>query len=305
MARISKSNINPNDIAFSKRFTGKCEIVTKRPVVDSSSKKINYFMATWSGQRAKTQFDDSHLKKHIAQLNRVKHNLSQITIGYPRNPDVTPEYHKYILGLKQLDDGTPIVVIPMPNLGISYGQYSRMYELCRNRFDYYIFVEDDYVPVLDEFDLVLVNMLDALGDSCGLLCGVVYDDQPGRYNKKIVPRHAAVSNGIATSASLEKIRRRLGELFPQNSWGGDAQVKFSQNFLKSGLQILDYVDQYPVKYYSHDKGLWIFQEAPDDPPRPDIFIPSQCLDLDRLWTVEWRFKTGLPVTKNNVRLVFA
>lgn len=300
MARFSKRRNKLYDTAVLLRFADEDEIEgfpeVEAPEVlttPPSGCRVNYFLATWSGQRLKTEFDDSHLKKHIDQLNKVKHNLAQITIGYPENPNVTQEYDTYIRSLRKLEDGTPIIVHPMENKGYSYGQYSRMYETYRDSFDYYVFVEDDYVPFTDGFDSILINLYN--DRPCGFLCGLVFD-KTRRYGRS-TPRHAAVSNGIASSAALEIVRKKFGCLMPQDVTGAKAQIVFSQNFLVSGLKILDYVDQHLVQYYAHDR-LCIFQKTPRH-TGPDLFVPSQCFD-NRLWMIERRFENGRAIFRDNV-----
>lgn len=131
-------------------------------------RKINYVIATWGQERKGLVKSYPYLAKHIDQLNKVRHSFSQVTIGRPRCPNELPNYTSCIDNLKSLKDGTPIVVHEMPNEGMSYGQYSRIFDLYRDQFTHYLFMEDDYVPVEDDFDTILADMFDEK-EKCGYL----------------------------------------------------------------------------------------------------------------------------------------
>jgi len=131
--------------------------------------KTNYMLATWSGSRFLRNTHNHCLEDHLKHLNSIDHNLSQITIGYPENLDESQDHKDFMSSLKELNNGTPIVVMPMTNKGLSYGQWARMFSACPG-FDHHIFIEDDYVPVLDGFDEILVDMFEK--SDCGFLCGL-------------------------------------------------------------------------------------------------------------------------------------
>ena len=168
--------------------------------------------------------------------------------------------------LEKLDDGTPIVVVPMENEGMSYGQYCRMLRQFPDD-DYYILMEDDYVPVQDDFDKILVELLDKVG--CDYLCGVLFNSA-ARFGKRR-ETHAAVSNGIAKGSVLRSIYEQQGCLMPRGSSYNNCQIIFSRSFLKHGFNIEDWTEHYQTKYLGTHELRVFGDEA------PDLINPIQCL----------------------------
>jgi hypothetical protein len=234
-------------------------------------KSVLYAMASWSGSRTNVTFDDSYVERHIEQLKKIKNNITQISIGNPDNPSKRLEFEEYIKSLTNVS-GVPVVVHDVPNIGRSYGQWSRMYEQYRNQFDYYIFVEDDYQPALDNFDTVLIDMYEK--KNCGFLCGLILD-KTGRYGIK-AERHAGITNGIASSSALEKVRDRFCCLPHDMGEYANGQIIFSNGFLESGLSIAEYIDtgEYRALYYDQNEKIRIY--GPNKNAK-DIFSPAQII----------------------------
>lgn len=230
---------------------------------------ILYTISSWSGSRSGVNFDDTYLEKHIKQLKKLKCNLTQISIGNPENPSKRNEFDEYIKSLTDVN-GIPIVVHDLPNVGRSYGQWARIYDEYKTKFDYYIFIEDDYQPVLDNFDSVLVEMYDK--KKCGFLCGLVLD-QTGRYGIR-AEKHAGVTNGIASSEALEKVREKFCCLPHDMGDYSNGQVLFSKGFLDVDLTLGEYIDtgEYRCLYYQHDESIRIY--GPNKNAK-DIFSPKQ------------------------------
>jgi hypothetical protein len=234
-----------------------------------------YAMASWSGERAIVKFRDDYVEKHIEQLERVEHNLTQISIGNPENPKKRITFDAYIKNLTDCN-GTPIVVHNVPNIGRSYGQWSRIYQKYRNKFDYYIFIEDDYAPAIDNFDTILIDLFEKAhkDNNVGFLCGVVFDET-GRYETHPVPMHAGITNGITSAEVLEKVWEKCGVL-PHDLFEYDrGQIKFSQGFLEAGFNLGEYVsEEYRCLYFQHDKAMRNYGPNPEG---KDIFVPIQFL----------------------------
>lgn len=243
-------------------------------------KKVNYLLAAWSGPRDAWSPPEGYLKKHIEYLNEFKHNLAQVTIAHPLNPQELPEYTEYINSLTHLECGTPIVVLEQPNIGRSYGHYSRSYEKFRKEFDYYIFMEDDYLPYRHHFDKILVDLYEEeRKNNCGFLCGCYTDGYSYGFHGFIAP-HAAISNGISSSDVLETIFRKRGMLphdTMRNYWEG--QVIFSQAFEEAGYTIKDYLKYYRCLYNYHDSNrlkMFTFNGRRTE----DLIVPIQYTEQD-------------------------
>lgn len=225
--------------------------------------KVNYMLATWSGPGSGRHSNDIFIKQHIEKLNTVSHDLAQISVGYPHNPEEICEYTGYMQSLKALDDGTPIVVYPMENHGRSYGQYSRIFNTCRDDgFTHYIFIEDDYVPYLDGFDVRLANMFDNT-PNCGLLCGMFTNN------------HAAISNGISSHEVLSHMWDKYGVLYfeQKDGYTPQGQKEWSYQFMNAGYEIHDWIHEYRSLYYQHSNKPRSYS---DGVHQDDIIIPIQC-----------------------------
>lgn len=252
--------------------------------------KVNYMIGTWSGPRAEQSFDDKFLERHLAQFSKVKHPLiSQISIGYPYNPQEKLRYTQWITNLNRTADGTPIKVYPMDNIGRSYGQWSKMFDLNRNKFTHFLFIEDDYVPVLDEFDKILVEMFEEKhkDSNCGFLCGLVLDES-GRYGATYV-KHAAIANGVASNETLSNVWK-LKECLPHDHSNiySHGQISFSQGFLEAGYSLQEYLGPYRCLYWQHSPQIRIYW---DGVHKQDLIVPIQFIDRRGWEFVEYRIDT--------------
>ena len=223
--------------------------------------KINYMLATWSGPGLGRYSNDIFVKQHIEKLNTISHDLAQVSVGYPCNPEETYKHTEYIQSLKALDDGTPIVVYPMENHGRSYGQYSRIFDICRDQFTHYIFIEDDYVPCIDGFDVKLANMFDDI-PNCGLLCGLYSNN------------HAAISNGITSYEVLKNMWDKYGILyyFQKDGYTPQGQKEWSYQFVNAGYKIHDWIHEYRSLYHQHRSKPRSYSDGVHN---NDIIIPVQ------------------------------
>jgi hypothetical protein len=212
--------------------------------------RINYVIATWTGPRRKGNEPHRkdnlyYLKEHLRLLNKYKHELSQITIVAPDNPNESKEIEEFLeIGYKDLLQGTPIEVLRRENKGHSYGSYSYAYSKFRKNFDYYILVEDDYFFPINQFDSVLVSLFKKR-ENCGFLCGLV---TPFGAEER---DHAAISNGISSNEVLEKIWQIRGELPSSNfttTYHCQSQLQFSWAFLDAGYQLHHVLPEYSIVF---------------------------------------------------------
>lgn len=240
---------------------------------------INYVIATWSGKDTKCDIPHTNnpppqntLTFHLERLSQLKHNLAKITIMKP-TCDVANQMNNYYSISKIIPlFKCPVVVIECENYGYSNGQWLKCYEINvknKEKFDYYIFIEDDYVPNQHHFDVVLMNLYNQkFPNLIGKLCGYVQ----GSFNnhKRKLPLH--YESGIIVSlktlellyntnnkwqgnprSCLDKIlirNKRLQEKKRRTSGiGAFYQVNFSLLFTLLDIPILDFSKEYSVPYY--------------------------------------------------------
>lgn len=219
-------------------------------------KKINtnYLICCWSGaRRAKDPryIKDStfFLKQQFKSLETLQNSLSQITLAVPDNPDEPKVFTEYIKNLPEKINKTKIVVLRRPNVGMSFGSLSDVYDKYKEEFDYYFFLEDDYEFALDNFDSVMVNFMESRPD-CGYLCGKV--------NEGVQRPHiwALQAIGCFRSKALSQLQKINGDTlwpFPNKTVAKDyvsienyGQIGLSDGILAAGYNVLDLGPKYKV-----------------------------------------------------------
>lgn len=218
---------------------------------------VNYLLATWSGKRRNPSKD--YLKAQIEQLSKIKHNLDQITIIKPLGSD-DPDYYDI-----KNTTGKPIVILERPTNDRAYGQFLFAHDN-EPGFDYYILVEDDYLPNIDGFDSILIELLNE--KQADYLCGS-YGPVPG--GSVDVPRH---NIGIIKGSALNYIIAETPDwkFHPNGENDGQEQEMFADLCHAAGVVIKDYSDRFPVPYY--DRYLRYFSEKRG---KDTLFVPYQLL----------------------------
>jgi hypothetical protein len=215
---------------------------------------VNYLLATWSGKRRNPSKE--YLVAQIAQLSLLEHSLNQITVIRPAGSD-DPDYYDV--------DLSGAVLLDRPHNDRAYGQFIFAFQQYPD-FDYYIMVEDDYLPNIDNFDSILIDLLTEKG--CDYLCGSYGSIVPGG---PIVPRH---NIGIITGPALRQLLKHNPNPYfhPNGENDGQEQEMFGQMCKAAGLVIKDYADDFPVPYY--DRYLRYFSEKRGS---RTLFVPYQLL----------------------------
>jgi hypothetical protein len=121
--------------------------------------RVNVVITTYAGNYSIVD-KRNYLKYNLTLLNKIKTNVAQITIMKPKVNIEHSEYLDYY-DLDSIDISNiknRIKIIECENSGISYGQFLNA-AINYSEFDYYIFVEDDYVIFMDYFEEYLVSEL--------------------------------------------------------------------------------------------------------------------------------------------------
>lgn len=221
-----------------------------------------------------------YLHTQITYLSKVKHNLDKIFFVF--NLDTT--HLSYIGTINDMVprkiQGTPTEVIFRENKGFSYGAWDDIFEQNRNNFDYFIFNEDDYVFVKDNFDKYLVDKFNSYPDA-GYICPFVKESIGGHNYKK----HTAHSTGISSKEVLNKIWDTNGYLVnytdsPNFYPDGEViQCNWGHSFIKNGFNIYDIRDDFRLAfattelYLPHLWKLWWWNKE-------DLILPTNALFLN-------------------------
>lgn len=232
--------------------------------------KINYVIATYAGIDTKkiphtnNPIPSDTLKVHLEMLSKLKQNLSRVTVMKPHCPKELYD-EKYYDCLKT----TSSHVMDCENFGYSNGQWLKCYENDLSNgdlFDFYIFIEDDYCPYIDNFDKHLHDLYkNKFPSLIGVLCGFVqgYPLQPGHplplhYDSAIFVSSqtlAKLYDHYYPSPRLSLAKDLINNRFLSNvgknpkSIGAYYQVNFSLLFTLIGIEIKDFSQEYIVPYY--------------------------------------------------------
>lgn len=241
--------------------------------------RINYVIPCWSGLRrvidpAQEKDFTHYLKSHLNQLQKLEHNLSQITLVINHNLEEPWLFTRYIDCLPAKIKETPLVVVRRDsNHGFTFGAWSYVYDLYGDQFDYYLFGEDDYAPTLPFFGEVLAKQLEAASNrrapACGFLSagpvclGMAADSELiTRYN---LPMFAI---GIASERCLAKVKEIHGRIPFQDS---DKYADIDQGtcfhvIAKSGFRICGLTNGDGIAGYisGHKVGVLLHHEDTTD-----------------------------------------
>ena len=105
------------------------------------------------------------LRMHLLALSATAAAISRLLLMVPSESSVSGAWEARVMGnyldihaeAARLPFAATLVRMPNNTLG-SYGMYLTAYAMWRDQFEYYIFAEDDYVPVRPRFDEELVRM---------------------------------------------------------------------------------------------------------------------------------------------------
>lgn len=150
-------------------------------------KRVHYVIATWSGRRRKrhrsnvipANFADNHdnnpaeiVDAHVTAVKRWATSIDQITVVAPKCHTEPKSFKRY------LDRQSDFEVLRPDNdvERLCFHSFSVAYEKYRGQFDYWFFVEDDYVHVREGFDDRLIARFEALQPKCGYVSACLSDD---------------------------------------------------------------------------------------------------------------------------------
>lgn len=224
--------------------------------------KINYVITTWAGPRRAP--NSKYLKDHLINLLSLKHNLSQITIVKPVLSEYDTTYYEVEDLIKRFKCNVKILE-KHDNLGQSYGQFFYAYETYKDEFDYYIFVEDDYMVDIDNFDKILVDefISQEVDGYLASYCGPTPSEPTGG---------CSISNGIISTHCMSKIYKKIPNPISvlNGHKGFVCQLNFAKMIPDCQMHFKDFSHKYRVAYY----GNHIIQYGRTDTDE-SIFIPHQ------------------------------
>jgi len=183
------------------------------------------------------------LKTQIEKLKNLEHNLSKIIIYCNITDNDVPLINQIIKLVPTRIRTTSIDIRFRDNKkgGYSYGSFSDACTEYLDDFDYFIFLEDDYFIVENNFDSILIKIYESYFN-CGYLCAIKYEGLE-------MPKHASNSFGIASKNSIKKVIERFSKIpyiDSQTTYDSSekSQIGFSNAFIEVGLEIYDLRNYY-------------------------------------------------------------
>ncbi len=138
--------------------------------------RTNLIISTYAGVYS-VENKENFLKKNLSIINNLQTNVEQITIMRPKvdsnHSEVKDYYNFNEINIENIKN--KIVIHDCDNIGISYGQF--FVGIFKDlSFDYYIFIEDDYIPFIHYFDREFINEYLKYEDD-SLLCSFIYKNK--------------------------------------------------------------------------------------------------------------------------------
>lgn len=228
--------------------------------------KTAYIIATYGGQRlsGKIAERELYLREHLQQLTEVQHNIDTIIVIVNTDKTEARSFTQYIESLPDTIGNSKLIVERRENIGLSYGAFNHVFKGHVSEFDYFILLEDDYIPVEDNFDTNLIRLIEERPATV-YLCALI----GWKTDKKEGDPHAAMAYGIMGRRIIQQVLDN-GEFDYKK---GNGQASFSQSVLPFG-ELTDLSNVYRIPYFLGG-GPIIDRASHND---KTMFIPYQMKD---------------------------
>lgn len=158
-----------------------------------SQPSVCLIVAFYFGARDGISEEDSLncLNAQIHNLNKYKHNLTDIIFA------ISEDHRKNI----DISKNKNIIYFYRPNEGLSFGAWIDVMKTFRDKYDYYICLEDDYYFIKNHFDSIMINEFNN-NKNIGYLTTWINNKN---FNPKPFIKGLVSTIGITSSKVLKKI----------------------------------------------------------------------------------------------------
>lgn len=216
--------------------------------------KTCYIINFYFGERRKTiekYTKEDRLfffKKQIEFLEKYTHNLSKIIFTC----NIEKEDYKYVSELFKITpkyiQGAEVELHFRENYGLSYAAWSDAFDRNEGKYDYFIFNEDDYFFIQNNWDEYLINKFNSY-ENAGFVCAVIREPHHWNFYKK----HTGHATSISSNKVLGEIKNKYGCLphstkkdYSSNEIQGQIEQSFS--CIELGYNVYDIRDDYRVSF---------------------------------------------------------
>ena len=217
-----------------------------------TTRLTNLVIATYPGKYS-IMNKENYLKYTLVFLNNIKSNISQITIMKSKVNNEHSEIQEYYnfdnIDIKNIKD--KIKIFECKNVGISYGALFRSFEHTTD-FDYHLFIEDDYICFMDNFEQYMIENL----KPNSYLCMFYYKNKKWNLFDCIVNEDKSIKNEFINILNKHDITKNFKEhnfYVPDNTYGIISKITI--NKILSVIPIDLIMELFKPKF----KGIWIHQ----------------------------------------------
>ena len=254
-----------------------------------NNEKICYVINFYFGERRNTvdlyNADKlCFLKKQVEVMESIySPSIGKIVFSF----NLEPEHRHYMTEVRKIVpdfiQGAETEIIERENWGMSYAAWSEIFEKYRDSYGYYIFNEDDYFFVHDEWDIWMKEKFNSL-DKCGYLCGLVRESEEWNGNRP----HAGHATGISSSKVLMEVFKKHGCL-PHSkkkdyeSTENEGQIGQTYSIVELGYKLYDIRSNFRLQFsrisppnYDMERFFWWNDK--------DLLVPAQIVwNIPHVW----------------------
>lgn len=187
------------------------------------------------------------LKKQIEYLDKFEHNITTIVFSFNLNYDDIDIIGNYLNEIPKKIRNSNVEIILRKNNGLSYGAWAEYTIRNIDNYDYFIYNEDDYFFVQNNFDTYLIQTFNEY-ENCGYLCSI--SREPMEWNG--FKKHAGYAAGVTSKESVRRVIKEFKNISEcQGSdykTGESIQIDFTHCFVKNGMNIFDVREKYRIPF---------------------------------------------------------
>lgn len=192
----------------------------------------------------------NYLNPQLESLGRLKHSLDDVVVVVNEG-QATEDY------LRSLDEFSKVLY--RPNVCGSYGAWNFAWETYGDKYEWYFYLEDDYVFNMDNFDDKLIAMWEP---EMGHLCSY-------QVIHPVYGWHMAMVNGLISADGWRAADfSHFNTLKSRPAYDSEIQVHWGNAFIRSSLAVKSIVPTYNTPFY----GAGVTRSWCD---APAIITPAQ------------------------------
>lgn len=187
-----------------------------------------------------------YVKEQVLKLSKVKHSLNKIYFVFSVEKDHYDLLNEALKLIPKEIQGAKTEIVIRKNEGFSYGAWDKV--MGNLEHDYYIFNEDDYFFIEDNWDTYMINSF-RKKPNCGAFGLFVL---PGTVYKNVPEEHFAHSAFCTSKEIISEIQQEYGGFLYKkgNNYteGERNQKTFCVNIIKAGYRLYDIRDDYRLDF---------------------------------------------------------